>query len=63
MKGRNEMSVNTQEMEIVHRGAVLEDANPAERSIVLSGFPAPVRVIWHVIGRPRYARHIRRVRG
>ncbi|MEV0200080.1 hemerythrin domain-containing protein [Nonomuraea sp. NPDC050691] len=44
-------------------GAVLEDANPAERAIVLSGLPGPVRVIWHVIGRPRYARHIRRVRG
>ncbi|GAA3474828.1 hemerythrin domain-containing protein [Nonomuraea roseola] len=44
-------------------GAVLEDANPAERALVLSGLPAPVRLIWHVIGRPRYARHIRRVRG
>lgn len=44
-------------------GAVLEDADPAERAIVLGGLPAPVRVVWHVIGRPRYARHIRRVRG
>lgn len=44
-------------------GAVLEDANPAERATVLSGLPTPVRVIWHLIGRPRYARHIRRVRG
>ncbi|MEU5868580.1 hemerythrin domain-containing protein [Nonomuraea sp. NPDC047529] len=44
-------------------GAVLEDANPAERALVLGGLPAPVRAIWHVIGRPRYARHIRRVRG
>ncbi|SCL44694.1 Hemerythrin HHE cation binding domain-containing protein [Micromonospora citrea] len=44
-------------------GAVLEDANPAERAIVLGGLPAPVRFIWHAVGRPRYARHIRRVRG
>ncbi|GAB2491584.1 hypothetical protein GCM10027187_67940 [Streptosporangium sandarakinum] len=44
-------------------GLVLEDANAAERAIVLGGLPAPVRVIWHVIGRPRYARHLRRVRG
>lgn len=43
-------------------GLVLEDANPAERAILLSVLPAPVRAIWHVIGRPRYARHIRRVR-
>ncbi|WP_330456573.1 hypothetical protein OIB37_06515 [Streptomyces sp. NBC_00820] len=27
-----------------------------------SALPAPVRDIWHVIGRPRYARHISRVR-
>ncbi|MCP2337411.1 hemerythrin domain-containing protein [Actinomadura rupiterrae] len=44
-------------------GAVLEDADPAERALVLRGVPAPVRLVWHVIGRPRYARHIRRVRG
>ncbi|WP_436762973.1 hemerythrin domain-containing protein [Streptosporangium sp. V21-05] len=43
-------------------GLVLEDANPAERATLLSGLPAPVRGVWHVIGRPRYARHIRRVR-
>lgn len=44
-------------------GAVLEDANPAERAIVLGGLPTPARVVWHLIGRPRYARHIRRVHG
>jgi hypothetical protein len=43
-------------------GLVLEDANPAERATLLSALPAPVRDIWHVIGRPRYARHISRVR-
>jgi hemerythrin-like domain-containing protein len=43
-------------------GLVLEDATPAERAALLAGLPAPVRGIWHVIGRPRYARHIRRVR-
>ncbi|WP_026411333.1 hemerythrin domain-containing protein [Actinomadura oligospora] len=44
-------------------GAVLEDADPAERALVLSGLPTPARAIWHVFGRPRYARYIRRVRG
>ncbi|MFD4249115.1 hemerythrin domain-containing protein [Amycolatopsis thermoflava] len=43
-------------------GLVLEDANPAERATLLSVLPAPVRGIWHLFGRPRYARHIRRVR-
>ncbi|MBF6435167.1 hemerythrin domain-containing protein [Nocardia cyriacigeorgica] len=44
-------------------GLVLEDADPAERALLLGVLPAPVRVIWYVIGRPRYVRHIRRVRG
>lgn len=43
-------------------GMVLEEASPAERALMLSGLPTPVRGIWHVIGRPRYARRIRRVR-
>ncbi|MFE7559164.1 hemerythrin domain-containing protein [Kitasatospora sp. NPDC057500] len=43
-------------------GLVLEDANPAERATLLSALPAPVRGLWHLVGRPRYARHIRRVR-
>ncbi|MFI7444989.1 hemerythrin domain-containing protein [Nonomuraea indica] len=44
-------------------GAAMEDANPAERAAVLSRLAPPARVLWHVVGRPRYARHIRRVRG
>ncbi|MBU3063587.1 hemerythrin domain-containing protein [Nocardia sp. NEAU-G5] len=43
-------------------GLVLEEANPAERAALLSVLPAPVRGVWHIVGRPRYARHIRRVR-
>ncbi|WP_433607741.1 hemerythrin domain-containing protein [Prescottella agglutinans] len=43
-------------------GLVLEDANQSERATLLGVLPAPVRAVWHIIGRPRYARHIRRVR-
>ena len=43
-------------------GLVLEDANRAERATLLGALPTQVRAIWHVIGRPRYARRIRRVR-
>ncbi|WP_194825836.1 hemerythrin domain-containing protein [Nocardia sp. XZ_19_231] len=43
-------------------GFVLEEADQAERAALLGGLPAPVRAIWHVLGRPRYARHIRRIR-
>jgi hemerythrin-like domain-containing protein len=44
-------------------GLVLEDADASERTMILSGLPWPARMIWHAAGRPRYARHIRRVRG
>lgn len=43
-------------------GLVLEDASAPERALLLSVLPAPVRGIWRVVGRPRYVRHIRRVR-
>ncbi|MGK5558483.1 hemerythrin domain-containing protein [Actinomadura kijaniata] len=43
-------------------GLVLEEASPAERARLLAVLPAPVRGIWHLIGRARYARHINRVR-
>ncbi|MEV6032151.1 hemerythrin domain-containing protein [Nonomuraea sp. NPDC052116] len=37
-------------------------AGADERATFLSALPAPVRGIWHIIGRYRYARHISRVR-
>ncbi|MFD0340267.1 hypothetical protein ACFVH0_16525 [Streptomyces sp. NPDC127117] len=43
-------------------GLVLEDANPAGRVTLPSALPAPVPDIRHVIGRPRCARHISRLR-
>ncbi|WP_034274891.1 hemerythrin domain-containing protein [Actinospica robiniae] len=43
-------------------GLVLEDASESERALLLSVLPAPVRGIWHLVGRPRFVRHIRRVR-
>lgn len=44
-------------------GLVLEDADAGERAMILAGLPRPVRMIWHTLGRPRHARHMRRVRG
>ncbi|MFI1364339.1 hypothetical protein [Streptomyces griseochromogenes] len=37
-------------------------AGADERATLPSALPAPVRDIWHVISRPRHARHISRVR-
>jgi hemerythrin-like domain-containing protein len=44
-------------------GAVLEEADPAERAEVLSALPAPARLLWSVVGHRLYARTVRRIRG
>ncbi len=43
-------------------GAILEDADPRERAYLLGGLPRPARLLWCLIGRPAYARRMRRVR-
>jgi hypothetical protein len=43
-------------------GMVIEDADAAERAVLLGGMPAPARPVWYLIGRPLYARTIRRIR-
>ncbi|MGW2825807.1 hemerythrin domain-containing protein [Streptomyces sp. NPDC001443] len=43
-------------------GMVMEDADERERAILLGGLPAPVRLVWRVLGPPLYARTLRRVR-
>ncbi|MGC0418041.1 hemerythrin domain-containing protein [Embleya sp. AB8] len=44
-------------------GAILEDASPDERAEFLGRLPAPARLVWRVVGRRRYAREVRRIRG
>jgi deazaflavin-dependent oxidoreductase (nitroreductase family) len=44
-------------------GQMLEGATPAEGAMFLGRLPAPVRLVWRLAGRRRYARYIRRVRG
>ena len=48
---------------LIFLGAVLEDATPEERAILLSAMPLVARLVWRSVGRRRYASHIRRVRG
>lgn len=43
-------------------GMVTEDADERERAILLGGMPAPVRLVWRLLGPPLYARTLRRVR-
>ncbi|MEV6850326.1 hemerythrin domain-containing protein [Actinoplanes sp. NPDC051411] len=44
-------------------GLVLEDATPRERAWFLSEMPPPARLLWRLVGRRRYARRMRAVRG
>ncbi|MFF0428469.1 hemerythrin domain-containing protein [Streptomyces sp. NPDC004520] len=44
-------------------GMVMEDADARERAIMLGNLPAPVRLIWRLVGPSLYARTVRRIRG
>ena len=44
-------------------GEMLATANPNEAARMLSGLPAPVKVIWRLLGRRRYERFVAEVRG
>jgi hemerythrin-like domain-containing protein len=44
-------------------GQMLEVATEDEREMFFGKLPPPVRVIWRLAGRHKYARYIRRVRG
>ncbi|WP_206752081.1 hemerythrin domain-containing protein [Kribbella steppae] len=44
-------------------GELLETARPDEAARMLAGLPAPVRVVWRLIGRRRYQRFVASVRG
>jgi iron-sulfur cluster repair protein YtfE (RIC family) len=43
-------------------GALLEDATPAEATVMLAKLPLPARLLWHVVGRRAYTRRMRLVR-
>jgi hypothetical protein len=43
-------------------GALLEEATPAERAHMLGNLPAPVRLVWHLVGRRVYDRRVRQLR-
>jgi len=44
-------------------GELLASASPTEASRMLAGLPAPVRIVWRLVGRRRYERFMARVRG
>jgi hemerythrin-like domain-containing protein len=44
-------------------GMALEDADPAERALILSGLPEPARVGWETVGSAQYESYVRLIRG
>ncbi len=44
-------------------GQMLDVATPDEATGMTAGLPAPVRVIWRLVGKRRYDRYIAGVRG
>jgi iron-sulfur cluster repair protein YtfE (RIC family) len=43
-------------------GAILEDATPAERRVMMANLPAPARILWYAIGQRQYRRKVRKIR-
>ncbi len=44
-------------------GALLEEATPEEAADIMRNLPAPAKLVWRLIGKRRYARSTRRLRG
>ena len=61
--GEHFVAVTPKKQLLIFLGAVLEDADPSERSKILSAMPLLPRLIWRSMGRTVYARHLHKVRG
>jgi hypothetical protein len=44
-------------------GMILEDANPAERQMMMANLPAPARFAWKAFGQRQFRRKISKIRG
>lgn len=44
-------------------GQMVEVATPEETALMLGQLPPPVKVLWHLIGKRKYRRYIRPIRG
>ncbi len=60
--GEHFVATASKSQRLIFLGAVLEDADPAERSTLLGAMPAAARIVWRTAGRFLYARRVRKVR-
>ena len=61
--GKVAFSKFTPRQRLIATGELLETAEPSEAARMMAGLPAPIRLIWSLVGRRRYRRFIQRVRG
>jgi hypothetical protein len=53
----------TPRQRLIATGELFETAEAAEAARMMAGLPAPIRVMWRLVGRRQYRRFIERVRG
>ncbi len=61
--GKVAFSKFTPKQRFMAMGELLAAASPAEADRMLAGLPAPIKVIWRLVGRRRYLRFMATVRG
>jgi len=61
--GKVAFSKFTPKQRFIAMGEMLAAAGPTEAARMLAGIPAPIRVIWRLVGRRRYERLMADVRG
>ncbi len=61
--GKVAFSKFTPKQRFTAMGEMLAAASPAEADRMLAGLPAPIKVIWRLVGRRRYLRFMATVRG
>lgn len=61
--GKVSFSKFTPKQRFTAMGEMLETANPTEAARMLGGLPAPIKVVWRLLGRRKYQRFMATVRG
>ena len=61
--GKVAFSKFTPNQRLIAMGELLAAASPTEAARMLAGLPAPIKVIWRLVGRRRYQRFMAKLRG
>jgi hemerythrin-like domain-containing protein len=61
--GKIAFSKFTPKQRFIAMGEMLDAASPTDADRMLAGLPAPIKVIWRLVGRRRYQRFMAKLRG